>query len=226
MSISRHLKGVLICITLAFTAFSQVNAQSRILTSKIDPGANSFSNFNAVNQYSKHYQSYYSSEDSVLKQVNKKARNRALQSAILPGLGQINNGQIWKVPLVWGGLGLATYNIIENHQSYKQFAKAYRLRVDGDSTTIDQYDPITGNSPVYSSSALKDARETFRRNRTLSILTAFLVYAANVVDAYVYAHLQDFDVSDDLTMNVNPPKFANIANHNTISAGITIKLKP
>jgi hypothetical protein len=52
------------------------------------------------------------------------------------------------------------------------------------------------------------------------------VYLANVIDAYVFAHLQDFDVSDDLSMDIRPPRIANIAQQPGFTAGITLKLKP
>lgn len=169
-----------------------------------------------------------SEKDTVINLVNKKARKRALQSAVLPGLGQIQNGQLWKAPLVWGGLGLTTYFIIRNNNRFQEFAKAFRLRTDQDSTTIDKFDPTDradNDPPFYSKAALKDGRETFRRNRTLSIISTFAVYLANVIDAYVFAHLQDFDVSDDLSMSVRPPRIANIAQQPGVMAGISLKLK-
>ncbi len=167
--------------------------------------------------------------DSVTNLVNKKARSRAIQSAILPGFGQIQNGQLWKAPLVWGGLGLTTYFIIRNNNRFQEFAKAFRLRTDQDSTTIDKFDPTDradNDPPFYSKAALKDGRETFRRNRTLSIISTVAVYLANVIDAYVFAHLQDFNVSDDLSMSVRSPRIANIAQQPGIMAGISLKLTP
>ena len=166
--------------------------------------------------------------DSIINLVNKKARRHALQSAVVPGLGQIQNGQIWKAPLVWGGLGLTTYFIIRNNNRFQEFAKAFRKRTDNDSTTVDKFDPEDpDNEPPFSSErALRDGRETFRRNRTLSIIATAAVYLANVIDAYVFAHLQDFNVSDDLSMKVHPPRFANIAQQPGIMAGFTLKLRP
>ena len=167
--------------------------------------------------------------DSVIKALNEKARSRALSSALAPGLGQIQNGQFWKAPLVWGGLGLSVYFIINNNNRYQEFAKAYRLRTDGDSTTIDKFDPASNadnSPPFYTDAGLRDGRETFRRNRTVSIISTAAVYLANVIDAYVFAHLQDFDVSDDLSMDIRPPRIANIAQQPGFTAGITLKLKP
>lgn len=169
-----------------------------------------------------------SKKDSINDIVNQKARSRALKSMVLPGLGQIQNGQLWKAPLVWGGLGLTTFLIFRNNDRFQEYADAFRKRTDGDSTTTDKFDPeVPSNDPPFlSQAALRDGRETFRRNRTLSVISAVAIYLANIIDAYVFAHLQDFNVSDDLSMQVRPPRFANIASQPSIMTGISLKLNP
>ncbi len=47
-------------------------------------------------------------------------------------------------------------------------------------------------------------RDAFRRNRDLSILGIGIVWSLQVLDAYVSAHLLDFDVGEDLTFHVAP----------------------
>lgn len=165
-------------------------------------------------------------KDTAKEDLNKKARKAALKSAIVPGLGQIQNEQIWKVPIVYVGLGICAYAINFNHQNYKEFQKAYRLRTDGDTTTRDKFHPETGGAVIASDDVLRRSREFYRRNRTLSYIATGILYVANILDAYVFAHLKEFDISDDLSMRVNPPNFANIANRNHVTMGISLKLKP
>jgi hypothetical protein len=51
---------------------------------------------------------------------------------------------------------------------------------------------------------LKNRQSTYRRYRDYSILATFVVYALSLIDAYVDAQLFDYDISPDLTLNVEP----------------------
>lgn len=119
-------------------------------------------------------------------------------SALLPGVGQVYNGKWWKVPIIYGALGGLTYGIAWNHVQAMDFRSAYLSRVDGDPTTIDSY---VGR---YSDSNLRELRTYYQRNRDLCIIFTAVVYVLNLVDATVDAHLYNFDVSEDLTMRLNP----------------------
>lgn len=119
-------------------------------------------------------------------------------SALLPGAGQVYNGKWWKVPIIYGALGGLSYGIAWNHVQAMDFRSAYLARVDGDPTTIDSY---VGR---YSDSNLRDLRTYYQRNRDLCIIFTAVVYVLNLVDATVDAHLYNFDVSEDLTMRLNP----------------------
>jgi hypothetical protein len=138
----------------------------------------------------------------------------ALSSAIVPGLGQIRNGQIWKVPIIYAGGGLIFYLVRENNKEYHKFRQAYIYRTDGNSNTVDPY-------PYYSDYGLLTLREEAHTNRDLSIIVGVIGYAANIIDAYVYAHLKDFDVSEDLSMQIQPLNLVNIAG----STSYTVSLK-
>ncbi|HRI21596.1 MAG TPA: DUF5683 domain-containing protein, partial [Panacibacter sp.] len=63
-------------------------------------------------------------------------------------------------------------------------------------------DPSTG-MPLDAQS-LQYYRNDFRRNRDYSILFFLIAWGVNVVDATVFGHLKDFDVSDELSMNLHP----------------------
>jgi hypothetical protein len=142
----------------------------------------------------------------------------ALQSAVIPGLGQVTNGQIWKVPIIYaGGLTIA-YFIRENNRKYHSYQLAYRYRTDNDPNTKDPY-------PQFSEYGLLQLREIYHSDRDLSVIIAVVGYAANILDAYVYAHLKDFDVSEDLSMQVQPVNLVNIAGRTTYAVSLKLNFK-
>ncbi|MGZ5244639.1 MAG: DUF5683 domain-containing protein [Bacteroidia bacterium] len=154
----------------------------------------------------------------------------ALQSALLPGLGQISNGKlhIIKVPVIYAGFALCGYFINYNHKEYIKYRDAYRLRIDGDTSTIDIFDERHKDAKkgeIYEDATILRAREGFRQDRDLTIIITVGVYAANILDAYVFAHLKDFDVSDDLSLHIKPVTLSNIAGRNHITSGIQLKFK-
>lgn len=126
-------------------------------------------------------------------------------STIFPGAGQIFNKSYWRVPIVLGGLASTIYTIDWNNRGYQRFKTAYSLKVD--------YDQNPGKYPngapdefrgAYNASFLKNLKDSYRRNRDLCIILTAGVYLLNILDAHVDAHLQDYDISDDLTMNLEP----------------------
>ena len=126
-------------------------------------------------------------------------------SAICPGAGQIYNKSYWRVPIVIGGMASTIYTIDWNNRGYKRFKTAYALRVDYDKNP-EKYpggaaDEFRG---AYSATFLKNLKDSYRRNRDLCILLTAGVYMLQIIDAHVDAHLQDYDISDDLTMNLEP----------------------
>ena len=68
-------------------------------------------------------------------------------------------------------------------------------------------------------SSLQNYRNDFRRNVDYSVLVFMLIWGLNVVDATVDAHLKDFNITDDLSLQVKPG-YLPIAN----TAGIGIVL--
>ena len=126
-------------------------------------------------------------------------------STICPGAGQIYNKSYWRVPIVIGGMASTIYTIDWNNRGYKRFKTAYALRVDYDKNP-EKYpggaaDEFRG---AYSATFLKNLKDSYRRNRDLCILLTAGVYMLQIIDAHVDAHLQDYDISDDLTMNLEP----------------------
>lgn len=126
-------------------------------------------------------------------------------STICPGAGQIYNKSYWRVPIVIGGMASTIYTIDWNNRGYQRFRTAYSLAVDYEKNP-EKYpngspDEFRGR---YGTSFLKNLKDSYRRNRDLCILLTAGVYILNIIDAHVDAHLKDFDISDDLAVNVEP----------------------
>lgn len=138
-----------------------------------------------------------------------------LYSAVLPGLGQVYNRKIWKVPILYAGVGVLVYLVIDNNKEFIKFRDAYRIRTDGDPNTQDDY------VGVYSDLGLRNIRDFHRRNRDLSVMITGLLYLLNIADAFIDAHLINFDISEDLSFSVKP---AAIYANNTAGAGIQLNI--
>ena len=119
-------------------------------------------------------------------------------SMICPGAGQIYNRSYWKVPIVVGGFATFVYMIDWNNRGYKRFDLAYKLLTDNDPNTVDKF------NGQLEAKYLLNLRKNYRRNRDLCIILTVAWYFLNVMDAHVDAHLKDYDISDDLTFNIQP----------------------
>lgn len=137
-------------------------------------------------------------------------------AVIVPGLGQIYNRSYWKLPIVYGGLMGCGFAISWNGEKYESYKQAYRdILADANNISSDptrSYNAILpegytiermGGVANYTS-ILKDRQNSYRRNRDISIVVSILVYALSIIDAYVDAQLFDFDISDDLSINIEP----------------------
>ena len=127
----------------------------------------------------------------------------AFYSAILPGLGQAYNKKYWKIPLVYGALGTGVYFYINNTQEYNRYRDAYKSRLAGFETDEFYFD-AQGNklaSPRVTTEGLQRGQKFYRRNRELSLLVLIGMYALNIIDANVDAHLLQFNVDENLSLN-------------------------
>ncbi|MCS7086105.1 MAG: DUF5683 domain-containing protein, partial [Bacteroidia bacterium] len=105
-------------------------------------------------------------------------------------------------PIVYAALGTAVFFAVQNHNEYRRFADAYRLRTDGNPATAD---PFVGR---YADNSLRALRDFYRRNRDFALILGALGYALTAVEAYVDAHLKHFKISDDLSLLPCPRLFA------------------
>ena len=139
----------------------------------------------------------------------------AFYSAILPGLGQAYNKKYWKIPLVYAALGTGTYFYLDNRHKLERYQTAYKQRIAG---YPDEFDG-KGENPYVSDDGLVRAQQFYRQNKDLSLFITLGLYALNIIEANVDAHLDDKAFSKDLT--IRPSLFVNPVDNSTV-AGIYI----
>ena len=152
---------------------------------------------------------------AVKKAIYGNARKATIMSACFPGLGQIYNRKYWKAPVIYVALGGIGYWGITNQVKYKYYSNNLRAANDDDANTI--------NETLYSSDQLITQKKYYQKYRDISIMLGALVYLVNIIDANVDAHLRTFDVSDDLSLQLNP--YSNLDYNNKLQAGLSLKLK-
>lgn len=140
-------------------------------------------------------------KDTVPKHIPRIATKR---SALIPGWGQAYNKEYWKIPIVYGILAIPVATYIFNNNYYKKTKFAYEARFqqqNGDTSMVPFIDPELTNLSI---SSLQNYRNSFRRDRDYSVLWILLAWGLQVADATVFAHLKQFDVSNDLSMEITP----------------------
>jgi hypothetical protein len=136
-----------------------------------------------------------------------KSPTKALMFAlVLPGMGQAYNGKYWKIPIVWGALGVAGYAIYFNTGEYENALYNYILEENSDNERI-----VRG----------------WKRNMELSYIAAILIYGLQILDAYVDANMYTWDVNDNLSLRVSP-SLKPLMTHTSLkglSGGLTCSIK-
>ena len=149
----------------------------------------------------------------------------AFYSAVLPGLGQAYNKKYWKIPIVYAALGTGVYFYINNTKEYNRYRDAYKSRLAGFNTD-EFWGTDANNVPLetanISNDALIRAQQTFRRNREISLLITLGIYALNIIDANVDAHLLQYNVDENLALK---PHFKFNELDATTNLGLTLDFK-
>ncbi|MDG1729866.1 MAG: DUF5683 domain-containing protein [Algibacter sp.] len=148
----------------------------------------------------------------------------AFYSAILPGLGQAYNKKYWKIPIVYGAIGTGVYFYINNNKEYNRFRDAYKRRLAG-FTDDEFYIDSNGNqltTPRVSTDRLEDAQKFYRRNKEISLLVTIGLYALNIIDANVGAHLLQYNVDENLSL---APHYELNQIDATSNLGLTLNFK-
>lgn len=156
-------------------------------------------------------------QDTSAKKFN--PRIATWRSTLIPGWGQAYNKKYWKIPIIYGALGVTAGIFIYNIKTYKLLRKAVILRSDTIPSNDADIDPRFIN---LSTEAIRSYRNEFRQNVDYSVLFFLLFWGLNVVDATVDAHLKGFDVSNDLTLKIKP---GYNSTSNTTGVSLVLSLK-
>lgn len=131
-------------------------------------------------------------------------------SAVIPGLGQIYNKKYWKVPIVYGAIGISLYYYSDSQKRYNIYRNEYKKRLEGYKSESEYLNKL-------SDSQLISAQKTHQRNRDLSALFVLGFYVLNIIDANVDASLSQFNLNDKLSLN---PSVSNSINASEVNLGI------
>lgn len=129
-------------------------------------------------------------------------KKSALYSAILPGAGQLYNRQYWKIPVIYAGVGAAIYFLVDNSNQYQRYRSGYIARINNPNIQDD----FTGR---YDQSQLQVLQNAYRKYLDLTILFTGLGYTLQVLDALTFAHLKNFDVSQNISLRMQPVALPN-----------------
>ncbi len=122
----------------------------------------------------------------------------ALRWSLLPGAGQIYNEQAWKVPIIYGAFAGVGYFIYDNYKAMHLFKDEYLYRVNHDDAFQNP------DYASYPTSNIAELYNKYNRNFQLMIIIAAGIYGLNLLDAYVFGHLFNFTIDDDISLNVLP----------------------
>ncbi len=139
------------------------------------------------------------------------AHKATMYSAMIPGLGQVYNKKYWKLPVIYGLTGAFIYAFDFNNDNYNKYKNAYALMAAEKITEFEGYT----NTDI-----LLRIKEHYQRNRDLNVIVLAAVYMLNVVDATVDAHLYDYKITKDVSMNVQPSLIKTIDYQSTYGFSI------
>jgi len=134
-------------------------------------------------------------------------RKATLYSTFCPGLGQIYNRKYWKVPIVYAAIGIPAYLYFDNKNWVHkcQYALAVILSPNPSQDSLNKVDPaLRPFVNAKDDNSIRTARNSYRQNEDYSVLFFLLFWGLNIVDATVDAHLMDFDVSNQLSLHLQP----------------------
>ena len=162
----------------------------------------------------------------VKKKKEHSPKKATIMSACLPGLGQIYNRKWWKVPIIYAGFGGIGYLAYSNYSDYKTFLTAYKIKTGNLEEGVTPSEQALQLSEAYQANQLQSYKEYYRRDFELYCIILAAWYGFNVIDATVDGHLYSYDISDDLSLTVDPvftlPETSHLAFAGSRQTGLTL----
>ena len=144
-------------------------------------------------------------QDKPIETVTVKNRKHSPKTAtwlaLIPGAGQAYNRKFWKMPIIYAGFGVTTYFAISNRGYYRLYRDAYDYKMQ---TKTDVSSDAQEEAAKYTPDNLITLRDYYRSNMELSWILTAVWYILQIIDANVDAHFFYYDVSDDLTLHIEP----------------------
>ena len=146
--------------------------------------------------------------------------------ALVPSGGQIYNRKYWKLPIVYGMVGGLGYWVFFQQRLYisYRYANSHTAAQISQATTEIPDATLRAQLAVAPALSIRNGLETARHYRDLSILLSSLGYGLQILDAVVDAHLHDFDVSDNLSLNWQPAAIP-VPGQATVAPGVLLVLQ-
>ncbi|WP_428664615.1 DUF5683 domain-containing protein [Runella sp.] len=162
--------------------------------------------------------------------VKHSPRKAAMYSLMVPSLGQAYNKQYWKMPFVYVGFGTVGYFIRYFNIRYHDYLTPYLASYDQESgkvlhTESDVYIRGQKITRTLTLDQITKGKDFYRRYRDLNIIMLTVVWAFNIVEANVAAHLKTFDMSEDISFRVEPAGGYNTFTGSVIGAKLVIPIK-
>ena len=117
----------------------------------------------------------------------------AFYSSVIPGLGQIYNKRYWKLPIIYGGIGVSTYYYNFNNKNFKRYRNAYKRRLAG--YNDDEFQDV-----ILNDDRLIDGMNFYKKYRDRSMLFIVGTYFLNILDANIDAHLRQYNLNQNLSL--------------------------
>ena len=143
-------------------------------------------------------------------------KKAALFSAVLPGLGQVYNKQYWKVPFVIAGGVMLGHYIKYRDRLYNSLRSALIAETDADPRTNNPF-------PRLNEETLQANVDKLRRDRDYLMIMTTIFYFLNIIDAHVSAHLHEFQINEELSMDIQPAIQTTSLNSHSVGIGFSFK---
>lgn len=197
----RYCKYCFLILTFLFTHLADIHAQKNDSL--------------VISDKAKNIKSTTSDSVKIKLHSPKKA---AWMSAALPGLGQIYNKKYWKLPIIYVGFGVIGYLGYDFYSKFSKYKSSYMYRMGYDLSRKDYFPEIESTDLLYQNLSY------YRRNFELTCIIGSLFYVLNIIDASVDAHLYKFDITEDLSMKIEPEVIHYSFLRNSAANGIKLTL--